>query len=183
MLLGILRGCFIAEGYWEWKSLVSNSFDLSLPIFVYVFSIPEILRRTLRLWIKVAIPAFIVYYGWTMESGIYQNYLGPVLVLFCFLPVLSKKWKFIFVTLLLLMIFSDFGARSQVIKATVVLLIGIGYALQRNNTLRYISLPIMRFMYWTFYFGAITLLYLGITDQFNLFEKLAENEGSTLNLM
>ena len=39
-ILGIIRGIFTAENYWEWKQLSSGVLSLSLPLFVYIFIKP-----------------------------------------------------------------------------------------------------------------------------------------------
>ena len=43
--IGILRGYFVADNYWEYKNLVSNSFSLLLPLIVFALSAPETVRR------------------------------------------------------------------------------------------------------------------------------------------
>jgi hypothetical protein len=173
MLIDVVRGMFVAENYWEWKQLITASFSLSLPIFVYVFSEPDILTNVLKKWLKIALPAFFVFFIWCISRDAYHFYLGPILLLSCFLPVLSKKWKIILFVLLILMIFADFSARSQVIKAIMTLVIVIIYLLYAYRHV--ISLRILYVIHWSCYLSPVILLILGITNIFNPFEALSEN--------
>ncbi len=87
----------------------------------------------------------------------------------CFLPILTKKWKVIFILLLLLMMFADFGARSQVIKATIALLISAVYLLSK-----YITPRILNIAHWLCYIVPVVLLALGISGIFNPFKTMAD---------
>lgn len=172
MLLGVIRGMFVAEGYWEWKCWVESSLDLSLPIFVYVFSIPNVLHKVLKIWLKYALPAFFFFFIWVTSWGSKHYYLGPILFLSCFLPILKRKWQLIFIGLLLLMLFASFGARSQVIKSVAALLISLAYLASK-----YLTDKILKISHWVLYLATIILLYLGISGTFNIFEGLASNDG------
>ena len=168
MIIGVVRGIFVAENYWEGKQLFEGSVALSLPIFVYVFSIPEILKNTLRLWIKIALPMFILFIL-VSDRESYHCYLGPVLLLSCFLPIIPKKWIYIFLSLLFLMMVVDLGARSQVIKSAVALLISAAYLLSK-----FFSPRLLHIVHWICYIVPIILLYLGITGIFNPFQALSD---------
>lgn len=173
MIIGVIRGCFLADNYWIWKQLVVGTFTLSLPIFVYVFFDPGILSNVLKKWLKFAIPVFFLFSFWVLSTVAYQFYLGPVLLLACFLPIIdSKKWKYILIGLLLLMMFADWGARSQVIKAVVAFMISGAYIFSK-----YMSSRILKIFFWTFICSPIVLLYLGISGQFNVFRDLEMHEG------
>lgn len=176
MIIGIIRGIFVAEGYWEWKQWVVGSLTLSLPIFVYVFTNKDLLGYVLKIWVRFAIPFFFVLFCWVVTPDAYHFYLSPVLLLGCFLPVLDLRWSFLFVVMLLLMMFADFGARSQVIKALISLLISLAYLMRG-----FISAKILKFAHWGFYWLPAVLLYLGITGIFNPFEGMEGSSGKYVN--
>lgn len=171
LLFETIRGAFIAENYWEWKQLITGFLSLSLPLFVYAFVQPYILQKVLFVWIKIAIPFFIVFLP-ILSHGAYHFYLGPIFLLGCFIPILPPKWKIIIGGLLVTMLFIDWGARSQVIKSAVVLLIALGIYYRH-----WISINILRTVHWICYAAPIMLLTLGISGTFNIFEDLASNEG------
>lgn len=172
LLIGIIRGCFVAENYWEWKQLIQGSFSLSLPIFVYVFSDPGLLQSVLRTWFKYAIPLFFLFFMWVVIPGAYHFYLGPLFLIACFLPILPWKWKYLCLILLIVMLFIAFGARSQVIKSAIALLMSLAYLLSK-----YISNSILKITHWVCYLLPIILLVLGISGTFNIFRGMAQNEG------
>ncbi len=173
MILGVLRGFFVADNYWEWKQLISGTSSLILPLFVYVFSLPWLLSNVLHIWLKYAVPLFFLFFMWALNSSSYHFYLGPVLLLSCFLPAIPfKKWKLIFIFFLFVMISSDLGARSQVIKSSMSVIIALAYMFSK-----YYSHRILKFMFWLFIICPIGLLYLGISGEFNIFRDLASNKG------
>ncbi len=172
LIIAVIRGCFISDNYWEWKQLVTGTFALSLPIFVYVFSNPMVLGFVLKKWVVFAIPAFFLFFIWVIPAGAYHFYLGPILLLFIFVPVLKKKWRIILFGFILLMIFSDLGARSQVIKSITVLLISLTYLFPT-----FLSENVLKKISWTLYFLPVVLLCLGISGKFNIFNDLNRNTG------
>ena len=171
MLFNIIRGAFIAENYWEWKQLTRGGLSLSLPIFVYVFSIPLITTCVLRYWFKYALFIFIIILPF-LGTDAYHFYLGPIFLLGCFIPVLPKQWKIIIGGLLVIMLFIDWGARSQVIKSAVVLLVALGIYYRQ-----WISINLLKTLHWICYVAPIILLILGISGTFNIFEDFASNKG------
>lgn len=171
LLFETIRGAFIAENYWEWKQLITGFLSLSLPLFVYAFVQPYILQKVLFVWIKIAIPFFIVFLP-ILSHGAYHFYLGPIFLLGCFIPILPPKWKIIIGGLLVTMLFIDWGARSQVIKSAIVLLVALGIYYRH-----WISINILKTVHWICYAAPIILLILGISGTFNIFEDLASNKG------
>lgn len=170
-LFSVVRGVFIAENYWEYKQLVKGIFILSLPALVYVFSMPLITQRILRVWCKYALIIFILILPF-LSTGAYHFYLGPLFLLGCFLPVLPKKWRWIIGGLLFIMLFIDLGARSQVLKAVVTFMIAMGVYFRKL-----ISDKLLRLAHWVCYVAPVILLFLGISGSFNIFEDLSSHEG------
>ena len=171
MLISTIRGTFVAENYWEWKQLISGVFALSLPLLVYAFDKPVIVSHALRFWFKYALITFILFILF-LSKGAYHFYLGPIFLAGCFIPILPKKWKIIIGGLLIIMLFIDFGARSQIIKSAVVLLIAVGICFRKI-----IPNVILQVVHWACYILPVVLLYLGISGKFNVFEDMASNEG------
>ena len=171
LLFNSIRGAFIAENYWEYKQLITGMLSLSLPVFVYIYSVPSILNATLKYWFKYAFVIFIVIIPF-LGTDAYHFYLGPIFLAGCFIPILPKKWKIIIGGLLIIMLFIDFGARSQIIKSAVVLLIAVGICFRKI-----IPNVILQVVHWACYILPVVLLYLGISGKFNVFEDMASNEG------
>lgn len=171
LLFDSVRGAFIVENYWEWKQLITGMQSLSLPLFVYIFSISEISQRVLNYWFRYALFIFILLVPF-LGTDAYHFYLGPLFIVGCFIPIIPKKWKLIIGGLLVIMLFINLGARSQVIKSAVVLLIAFGIYFRK-----YISIKLLKFIHAFCYILPIILLYLGISGTFNIFQDLSLNEG------
>lgn len=171
MIFGVVRGAFTADNYWEWKQGVSGSLILSLPAFVYIFESPFWVKKTLKIWLKYAMPIFIIIFFFITDDS-YFFYLGPILLLGCLLPIVPKYWRYLFIGLLLLMIFVDWDARSQVIKAFAAILLSIGLFLAKHHSTR-----IIKSIHWILYFTPLLLLFLGISGSFNPFKDLASYKG------
>ena len=161
MIIGCIRGFFVADNYWEYMQLYEGLLCLSMPITVYVFSNPGILQKTLHLWLWVALLVFGVHYFWVLDPGAYHFSFGPLFIA-CFIPVMPTKWKIGFLGLCLLMLFADFAARSQLIKAGVVLFICLAYIFYK-----YIPRSLFYLAHWLCYIGPVVLLYLAIAGIFN----------------
>lgn len=171
MIFNSIRGIFIADNYWEYKQLINGFISLILPLFIYIYSSPCILKATLLKWFKYAIYIFIPIIPF-LSQGSYHFFWGPLFIIGCFIPILPKKWKFISIILLLTMLFIYLGARSQVIKSAIVLLCSIGIYFSKQ-----IPIKLIKAAHWLFYTIPIILLILGITGTFNIFEDLSSNQG------
>ncbi len=166
-LLGFVRGLHVAENYWEYKSLVQNILILLLPICVYPFSNPDLLKRILRFWYVFATLAYIIFFYW--HVGISQFYLGPVFFALAFLPLLKNNfWKLGFVILgVLLLTVNVYDARSQLIKSLVSLAVAL-------SCIRLFRLKdfLLKFFYWLLLVIPLVFLYLGISGKYNIFDEL-----------
>lgn len=171
LFFNTVRGGIIAENYWEWKQLINGFQSLSLPIFVFIFSVPFIVCKVLNYWFKYALIIFLILLPF-LGTDAYHFYLGPVFVIGCFLPIIPKKWKFIIGLLLITMLWIDLGARSQVIKSAMVLLVSIGILFRK-----FISYRLIKLAHWVCYLSPVIFLFLGFSGTFNIFEGLASNEG------
>ena len=175
-VIGIIRGCFVADNYWEYKQLISGSVSLLLPLFMYVFVYPQVLSGILRFWYKWGVLLFFLFFIWVLSRDAYHFYAGPILLAGCFLPVIkSKKWFSVILFFLFLMMFADFGARSQVVKAVVCLMMSLAYFFAK-----YLTNKVLKIAHWLCYMIPIFLLFLGITGKFNIFDDLSKHRGKAV---
>lgn len=174
-IIGLLRGGFVAENYWEWKQLITGGLTLSLPVIVYTFNNKTISSYVLFYWFKYAVFAFFIFFFWALtiqSKGTYYFYLGPVCTIGCFFPLFPKRWKYITFILLCIMLTAALSSRSQVIKAAIALLMASACIYKQ-----YISQKILKIVHTLFYIIPIILLTLGIYGNFNIFEELSKNKG------
>jgi hypothetical protein len=171
-LLEIIYGSLVAETYWDWKGLVSNTFALLMPLIVYAGTDKLVLQQMLKRYFQFVLPLFCIFAFFIMTDA-YGFFLVPVSFLIFFLPKLSFPWKAAVVLCTLVVIFSNLGARSNVIKFTVpILLLSVYY----GRTL--ISIKLLEFcrnilIIMPFFFFA-----LAATGTFNVFDISSYIKGN-----
>lgn len=166
LFICIIRGVLAIDIYWDFKNFISNIPCLFLPIFGLVFLSPKDSLTILRKWNFLFIAQLCLLVFGIIGRGKAHIIMGAALFLYIpfFFLLPNRKWK-ILLLLLIIVLFSDLEARSQVIK--VVAAIGISI----------ISLLYSRINSWlirvgalSFYPLAVLLLFLGITGRFNIFD-------------
>ena len=172
VILNAIRGLFVPNNYWEWKQYIDGTIILCLPFLIIPFSNPYILNILLRNWMKFGVIIFVAIILWIVPGRAFQFFLGPLLAFSIFLPAIRKEWQIILIAMIGLMLFVDFGARSQVIKSLLALLLSsiLYFA-------KYLNLKIFKSIYWLLITLPIVLLFLGISGVFNPFEDLSKNQG------
>ena len=159
----IIRGLFLAETYWDWKGLVNNTMAILLPIVAYAATNKILVQSMLSFYVKYVLPLFLMFVV-ILRTDAYGFYLIPVSFLLLFLPALTLRQKILLLVLTGLVIVSDLGARSNVIKFGMPLLILILYYLR--NIVRKKLLEIFRISLFV-----IPLIFftLGVSGIFNIF--------------
>lgn len=160
----IIRGFFLAENYWDWKSFVGQSFALFIPIFSLVLFDRKMTSSLLRNWLKYSFYIFPIFLLITQNSDSPGRYLSAFYLYMICLFALPKKWKYIVITVAFFSIFYDLGARSNGIRTVVALLIGLTvYSKNRLTKLFKVGQPLCML-------APILLFTLGATDVFNIFQ-------------
>lgn len=164
IIFSIFRGFFVAETYWDWKGLIGNAFGLLLPIVAVTATNKMILQSMLSFYVKYALPLFVLF-ALIISFDAYGFYLVPVSFIMLFFPVLTNPWKWIIALLSLLVMTIDLGARSNVIKFGVPVIIMSIYYLQHYITIKYYEIVRLIFM-----LIPIVLFSLAASGLFNVFE-------------
>lgn len=119
------------ENYWDWKMLVNNLMIFSLPLAAYMVNDTLLLRNILRKWFSYAPVIFILLFPFLMSTA-YGKYLVPYTFLALFLPALNKKYILLVLTAFLLIIIWAQDSRSDVLKFTVCIILGITLYISQN---------------------------------------------------
>lgn len=167
----IVRGCFVAEIYWDWKNLITTAFGMLLPAFCYAFAMPQycaLLFRNLIKWSIVVFPLVLLFSTFTDRAPRYLTFFYLFLICISALP---KKWKMLTVAVLLFSCLYDVGARSTVIRAVVAALLGVLFYFKGGN-IRWSLRLVQRFVP----FVPIVLFVFGAVGTFNIF-KMDEYMG------
>ncbi|WP_158974677.1 hypothetical protein [Cellulophaga sp. L1A9] len=160
----IVRGCFVAENYWEWKNLVTMGFVLLLPLTIYISTNRQMVQNIFNTYMKYILPAFFLF-AVLMSRGAYGVYLIPISFTLLFLPLLTKKWRIAMLCFAILGITASFAARSNVIKFIVPFAFGLLYYLRPFVEKQILGLGRILLLGLP-----IVLFILGLTGQFNVFK-------------
>jgi hypothetical protein len=162
-------GSSIATTYWDWKGLIGNTMTLLIPMVAYSMDSKYFFKHLLSSFIYVALPLFI-FFQYFIGNDEFGFYLAPYIFILLFLSILPLKWKIISVVITLYVIFADLGARGNVIKFTIPILISILFYFKNIFTTKVLnSIRIL------FLFLPILLLILGVTGIINIFNPQGEN--------
>ena len=182
----IVRGMFVAENYWDWKGLANNTMALLLPIVAYSATNKVIVQTILAFYVKYGLPLFIVLML-LIRTDAYGFFLMPVSFLLLFLPALSIRQRFVLLFFTAIILFADLGARSNVIKFALPLIVLTIYFLRDKLSSK--TLEGVRLLFIIAPFVFLTLGITGIFNVFNMSDYLGEfktkglsNEGERIEL-
>lgn len=163
---GAIAGIVFIDNYWIAKQWLLGISCVALPCLAYVFSSPEKTILILKTWNKWVFPTFLFLFVWIIEKDSFHFSFGPVFCLYgLFWFWLPHKWKWWTACLILLMILGDIHARAQVIKGLLCIVFSV---IIYND--KFIPGFIIRTAPWAIYLLAITLLYLGLSGTYNIFD-------------
>jgi hypothetical protein len=163
-IFNIIRGGFIAESYWDWKGLIAVAMALLLPITAFAATDVLILQNILRVYVWGALPLFPLL-AFVIATDAYGLYLVPISFLMLFFPVMTVRWKCILAAITLLVLFIDLGARSNVIKFAVPIMLMTVYYIR--FFLNILPLETLRKI---FFILPILLFSLAVGGIFNVFK-------------
>jgi hypothetical protein len=163
-LVCIVRGTLTAEIYWDWKNLANNGMALLLPLSAYIAADKHLLSVVFRSYVRNALILFPIVFL-IIAARSYGFYLAPVSLLLFFLPVLSQRWKVVLLMCAGVVLLDDLGARSNVIKFAVPILILIFFSVRRFRSIRFLNI----FSKLCFV-APLFFLVLAVMGRFNVFQ-------------
>ena len=163
VMISAIRGCFMADFYWDYKLLLINITIYFMGISFFYFSVPENVSQMSRVWCFFAIVAFWFFLPF-MQMEAPGKFLSPFAFLVIFWPLYSGKWRIIVIFFsLAIVIFGSLGARSSIIRISSALCVSILFL--KSD---YVSLRLIK---WVTYFLVISpcvLFVLGASGIFNV---------------
>lgn len=160
----IVRGVFVADNYWEWKTLLATSFFLLLPLLVYTVNNSQAIQSIVTTWFRYALFIYLLFIPFIWGDGV-GKFLIPFTFLLLFFPILNFKWKIIVLVVTIYVITFDITARSNVIKFTIPLVIGHLFYLRKILSVRVLNISRLLLLFSPFLF-----LFLAISGAFNVFK-------------
>lgn len=174
-------GSFLCRDYWDWKYLVGNIVAYNMCVASLTFSNPNILSDVLSYWFKHAWKIIILLAPFFTYGAAVSKSLIPYSFLALFLPILNKKMRMLVLLSFLLTIVFAYMSRSDVIRFSVCILLGIIVSTQKfYNKMKKMIKPLRFF----FLFVPFLLFSLAVTSQFNIFNiqnELGLEEGHSDN--
>lgn len=162
-LFGFFHGIYMSEIYWDVKALLNNTFALLIPLFAYLATNNTVNQVLLSKFIKVGLPIFFLYSPF-IATGSFGDYLIPISLLIFFIPLLPFRSRVIILFFAAIVITSNLGARSDVIKFSIPFLLLLVYYMRRINL--NVLFGAFRLM---FLFAPFILLVLALSGIFNPF--------------
>ena len=164
VLSAVYGAIFMTENYWDWKLLVSNLMIFSLPMASLVFGNSIYLPQVLRCWFKYAWIILILLMPF-LQSNAYGRFLVPFTLLALFIPYLNKKYVVLTIIAYFVTIFLGYDSRSDMLKFSVSLILGISMLFPHIWEMRKFIWRITSILIIT----PIIFFILGATGIFNIF--------------
>lgn len=163
-IICIVRGMFVAEIYWDWRGLMNNSTALLLPIAAYMATNKLIVQSQFFFYMRYVLPLFIIFY-FAIWANTYGFFLVPISFLLLFLPALTFRQKVILIVISLIVFLSDLGARSNILKFGVPLLLLPIYYMRKS-----IHTKVLNHVRLVLLITPVFFFLLGISGVFNVFK-------------
>lgn len=165
LMINAVYGVFMTENYWDWKMLVSNLMVFSLPFASYVYANPGILIKTLRVWLKYSWIILFLLFPY-LSSNAFGRYLVPFSFLSLFFALLNRKYVILVIIAYVITIILGSESRSDMLKFTVTLALGLSFLLMGYTTF---FMRLLKILTVAFFILPIFLFILGATGVFNIF--------------
>ncbi|WP_430936979.1 hypothetical protein [Saccharicrinis sp. 156] len=177
-IFSVIRGFFIAETYWDWKGLVDNFLKLMVPLMTIVFVDSKKVQSLLSVFMNVGLIVFIILSPF-IHYDAFGFFLAPISLILIFLPYIPNKWRVLILFLTFLVFVIDVGARSNIIKFGIPLLLMFIY-FSRSIIPKWILL-LLRFKLMILPVILFALGVLGIFNIFKMDEYLGEQKQVKTN--
>jgi len=176
-IFNIVRGIFIANGYWNFKDLFVNSLALLIPLVAYISSNKLLLQKIFSFYVKYVLALFFIFIFF-ISTDDYGVYLSAIIFLLLFFPALTMRWKVILLSFVLLIFFTGLGSRSSVIKFSLSAAFSLLYYFRF-----FLGKSFFQLVKNIIYILPVILFTLAISNTFNVFkmDKYIKGDYSTVS--
>lgn len=164
LFASFIHGAVISEYYWDWKLLVANFMIFMLPVTIYAYSNPLMIKNTFKFWFKYVLILFPLFVP-IVSTEAYGRYLFPISICLLFFPRMPIYWKIFGLAVIMFIVIVTPDSRSNVIKFIVPLCFSMILYL-RKSIVNFTAI-IGR---WLFLALPMILFVFGVTGAFNVFE-------------
>lgn len=173
VLISAIRGVVMAEGYWDYKLLVSNLMFYLMPLCLCFFYYPQNFVKVSSLCLTLLPLYFILLVPFAQPEAIGKMLLMvPPFMLFLF--KVPKRIKiFLVISLLLVFVLGSLGARSTIVRFAAAFLFSMIYLFRR-----FVFTKVnMRIAFVSIFISPLVLLILGFSGVFNIFRLGDDYKG------
>lgn len=160
----ILRGFFVAEIYWDYKTLIGTGFGMLLPLCCYAAAVPRLNAALYRNLLKSAVVIFPIVLLLSRYPDVPGRFLSFFYLLLLCIAALPKKWKYLSLAVALFLCLYDIDSRSNVLRALVALLVGLSCYIFYNKQ-KFYTIGQRVFMV-----APLVLFVLAVSGTFNIFQ-------------
>ena len=168
-IIAIVKGFFDSVNYWEYKQvfLITGPVFL-LPLVVFVGQNTIAIQLIFYNYIKFALPfSIVVYLSLSFSDNLdgLARYLSPIYFLILFYPIVNRKWKTLIFIVAIFSFFSDYGARSNMIRilaSTICMLIFYFY--------KFLPSIIFKVIHFMLFALPLLLFLMATLNIFNIFK-------------
>lgn len=158
-------GSFRCDDYWDWKSFIVNIMAYNVCIASLVFGNPDKFSYVLSFWFKYAWKYIFFLIPFISEDGVTKS-LCPYMFLALLFPIITNKYKYHVLIVLILYLTLGIGARMDNIKFLFCILIGI---MSQSKNLICNFKALAKKMRICFLIGPFIFFILAATGIFNVF--------------
>ncbi|GHV02302.1 hypothetical protein FACS1894159_11060 [Bacteroidia bacterium] len=168
-MLTILRGYYIADGYWEWRNMmIVTTLALLAPLNIFLGGNPGFVKTALRGFVRIVLPlAVVVALPMTIsdkEDQLFARCVTPIYFLVLFLPFfLRRKHQALVLAIALASIFLAILFRSNMARIAAAFAIAALFWFYRHPPKA--MLEVLRNI---LFFLPIVFFVLGATGVFNV---------------
>ncbi len=170
-IFSLIRGVFVAETYWDYKGLVTNTMSLLVPIIFYSATNTQFLQLFINKYLRFSLPIFFIVFGF-ISFGAWGFYLLPISFLVFFLPVIPTKWKIVVLSFNLLVLTASLDARSNMIKFIIPFMLLVIYYFKN-----YFNVKLLEIVRKALIISPLIFFYLAVSGTFNVFKMDSYIEG------
>ena len=163
LVWGFLRASFYAEGYWTWKVVIGSLLITLFYIVILVGTNIQIVGRYYGLYWKFFIPLVLISYLYD-GTPLMLNYV-PFSTLMLFFILIPKQKRWLLIGIVIFFYITNYQ-RNDLIKILIASAIGISISIFYP----YIPKWSIKFVHLVFLILPFILLFLAVSDIFNVFK-------------
>lgn len=171
-IVNVIRGFFLAEGYWDYKFLFLSGISYSIIALLFIVgnnlgSAKIIFKYSFKFLFPLGF--LLIPLTFIFNEELYARIMIPITLFILFIPYLNTKYKALIFIVILVSTATALGFRSNFIKILFSLLLLLFYYIKINKFF-------IQIFNYSLYLIPIILIILALTGTFNVFEGISKDK-------